>query len=118
MLDPEMISHYTKALTDVKLHYDRGYVRCVRPRGTVDQWMFHVTEIRKVRVQRSRAGMLRVRVYLVGSDEFNTPVLEYEDKDKLILACKALLSLRDLELDIEPQIYCESAYSVQNIDYF
>ena len=118
MLDQVMINTFVEALVDVKLTYDQGYVRCARAQGTVDQWMFHVSEIRSVRIQRSRACMLRVRVYLAGNDEFNTPVFEYADKDKLTLACMAFLALRDHELGLEPQVYNESAYNVQHIDYF
>lgn len=118
MLEQVAVNTHIEALASLKLTYDQGYIRRACYQGTVDQWMFHVSEIRRVQIQRSRAGMLRIHILLMGGDEFGTPVAEYEHKDKLVLACIALLALRDHELGLEAQTYSDSAYSVRHIDHF
>lgn len=118
MLTAVAVNTHIEQIQANKLHYDHGYVRCIRHRETLDQWMFHVTEIRSLQVQRNEAGHLRIKIYMMGGCEsFNTPRLEATEIDGCVLVAMALLALRDYELGLDEQTYSERTFDVERDDF-
>lgn len=112
MLDSVVVNTNIEILEQAGMHYDQGFVRLNKIKGTLDQWMFHVTEIRRVAVQRNEVGKLRVYVYLIGGDSFSTKHFDRDLVHDVVPVAAAFLSLRDYECALEPQNYAESCFYV------
>ena len=119
MLDQVAVNTHIEVLTAAGLHYDQGYVRCVRGRGTVDSWMFHVTEIRTLEIQHSSIAYRRIELQMIGGGYFHTPACKDKHVEALTieLAC-AFLALRDYELGLDAVTYSERCFDTVRCEDF
>lgn len=113
MLEQVAVNTHIELVTRCSLLYTDGYIRCLRSNGTVDQWMFHVTEIRRLQIQRNSTGHLRIRLVMMGGcEEFFTPTIDKSEQQNVVLVAIALLALRDYELGLDEQTYAERTFAI------
>lgn len=118
MLDQVAVNTHIEQIERCALLYTDGYIRCIRANNTVDQWLFHVSEIRRLEIERNPLGHLRIRLVLMGGcEEFFTPKVEKSERQNIVLVAVALLALRDYELGLDEQTYSERTFAVVDREF-
>ncbi|QQO90192.1 hypothetical protein pEaSNUABM5_00050 [Erwinia phage pEa_SNUABM_5] len=113
MLEQVAVNTHIETVERCALLYTDGYIRCIRANNTVDQWLFHVSEIRRLEIQRNPVGHLRIRLILMGGcEEFFTPTVDKSEHENIVLIAISLLALRDYELALDEQTYSERTFDV------